>query len=259
MHTNVNPYRKKVFTLIALLVIPLAARAGVSHQAFDEILSACVHDGRVHYGTLRGLEPALDRYLATLASAKPESLETPEERKAFWINAYNACVLKNVLDAYPISRPSDVSGFFDIRRRKLMGLGLTLDDIATDKLRTFRDPRLLCALSCGALGGPAPRAHAWSSASLGLDLDAAVRELLSDPVRGASIAMDGTLMLNALFRRYAKEFGGDEGVLHFIHENAPKTISERAGASPPPKVAYLEFDWTLNAAELVGVKRLQLW
>ena len=72
-------------------------------------------------------------------------------RKAFWLNAYNALVLKTVIDHYPIrgqfsEYPTNsirqIPGAFAQRTHRVAGRDLTLDSIETTVLTELSDPRL---------------------------------------------------------------------------------------------------------------------
>ena len=74
------------------------------HRPFDEILDIYVRDGLVYYRALKSERGRFDRYLQSLADTSAETVKgwAPERQLAFWINAYNASVLRTVIDHYPI-------------------------------------------------------------------------------------------------------------------------------------------------------------
>ena len=59
-------------------------------------------------------------YLTSLEKASLGSLST-DEQLAFWINAYNALTIRNVLDNPGLKQPIDIKGFFDGRKFKVAG------------------------------------------------------------------------------------------------------------------------------------------
>src|SRR5262245_1254619 len=111
-------------TALALL-IAAAPAAGFDHAKLDELLPKVVVQGRVHSGRRRRREAELNAYLKDLAGAKADALGNTAARTAFWINAYNAAALANVLDAFPFGKAKDVPGFFDAKRRTVAGQQLT--------------------------------------------------------------------------------------------------------------------------------------
>jgi hypothetical protein len=92
------------------LPAPHAAEAAPAdppdHAAFTEVLERVVRVPWVDYAALVEERAGLDRYLASLAATDRAALDAaPQpEQLAFWINAYNACMLRLVADHYPIAR-----------------------------------------------------------------------------------------------------------------------------------------------------------
>src|SRR5216110_2033238 len=68
----------------------------------DQVLDLYVRDGLVYYRALKSDRRRLDTYVASLAADRIESAPR-NEQVAFWLNAYNAVVLKTVVDHYPIA------------------------------------------------------------------------------------------------------------------------------------------------------------
>ena len=113
--------------------------------------------------------------MASLAHASMESAPR-EEQIAFWLNAYNAIVLKTVIDQYPIARRTQrISGDRASARSRAHSTGcrtgspdgtLTLDQIEQTVLPKFHDPRLFLALGRGAIGSGRLRSEAYTAADL---------------------------------------------------------------------------------------------
>src|SRR5262245_34488374 len=91
-----------VVAAAALMAVPHAqGRAEGPRAGYDFILETYVRDGLVYYRTLRQDRARLDAFVNSFAN---ESLTTASrnDQIAFWLNAYNALVLKTVIDQYPI-------------------------------------------------------------------------------------------------------------------------------------------------------------
>jgi hypothetical protein len=156
------------------------------HAVLDRVLDTYVRGGLVYYRALRAERSALDRYVASLdVPAARVASWTPEEQQAFWLNAYNAIVLRTVIDAYPIrTRSSEypegsvrqIPGAFDATRHRVGGRSLTLDALERFMLETFGDARLSLALGRGAVGSPRLRSEAFSAARL----EAQLREVVAE-------------------------------------------------------------------------------
>ena len=125
-------------------------------------------------GRCRATAAGLSRYIArsnapavTSAYAKwPD-----DQKKAFWLNAYNALVLQTVVNNYPIQGDgADVSGeqhqadSWRVREdhARVAGKSVTLDQIENTVLAEFNDPRVYLALGRGAVGSGRLRSEAFS-------------------------------------------------------------------------------------------------
>src|SRR6476646_9562515 len=92
-----------VVTALALCSIS-SSRAQESDPkltGIDFILDTYVRDGEVYYRALKSDRARLDTYVASL-SAAPVAQQARDTQLAFWLNAYNALVLRTVIDHYPI-------------------------------------------------------------------------------------------------------------------------------------------------------------
>lgn len=82
--------------------------------------------------------------------------ETTRESRAaeltFWINAYNAHVLKAVSDAYPVKSPYDIKDLDTAKTRLVAGQTFSLKEMR-EKI-TAMDKRAFFALTDGTSGGP---------------------------------------------------------------------------------------------------------
>jgi hypothetical protein len=160
------------------------------HRPFDEILDVYVRDGLVYYLALRNERAKFDRYLQSLADVGAETLASwPRDRQlAYWINAYNAFVLRTVIDSYPIRGKSpdfpansirQIAGAFERRTFRAGGRSLTLDTIDKDKIAGFNDARAILALSRGATGGPRLKSEAFTAERLDGQLETMQGELVT--------------------------------------------------------------------------------
>src|SRR5262245_30895302 len=141
-----------------------AARRG----NFDEVLDLYVRDGLVYYRALKSDRRRLDAYVIGLGSASIASAPR-DAQVAFWLNAYNALVLRTVIDHYPTTRRSSeypaasirqVPGAFETTRHQVAGKSLSLDQIEQTVLTGFDDPRIFLALGRGAVGSGRLRSEA---------------------------------------------------------------------------------------------------
>lgn len=147
------------------------------HTPFDELLDLYVRDGFVYYNAVKSGRARLDRYVRALdgITAADYATWSRERQIAFWINAYNAFVLRTVIDNYPIRGAAgqyprgsirQISGAFERRTFRAAGRSVTLDGLEKDVLAPFGDPRVFLALGRGAMGGGRLRSEAFNGARL---------------------------------------------------------------------------------------------
>ncbi len=159
------------------------------HASLDVILDTYVREGLVYYRALRAERGRLDAYASNLdvPAAALEGWSRPEQA-AFWLNAYNAIVLRTVINAYPIKGtapqyPSNsiqhVPGAFGAKRHRIGGRLLSLEDIEKQVLPTFDDPRMFFALGRGSLGGGRLRSEAFTARRLEQQLASVAAECVT--------------------------------------------------------------------------------
>ncbi|HUQ89520.1 MAG TPA: DUF547 domain-containing protein [Vicinamibacterales bacterium] len=170
---------------------PTPADVDALHRPYDEILDLYVRDGLVYYFALKQERAKFDRYVQALGEVTPDTLKgwSPDRQLAYWINAYNAFVLRTVIDSYPIrGRSADypansirqIPGAFERRQFRAAGRMLTLDAIEKDVIGEFNDPRALLALGRGAVGSPRLKSEAYTAPRLDSQLQTMTSELVTN-------------------------------------------------------------------------------
>ncbi|MBY0493668.1 MAG: DUF547 domain-containing protein [Cyanobacteria bacterium] len=168
---------------------PTPADVDALHRPYDEILDTYVRDGLVYYNALRIERAKFDRYVTALGEVSADTLKSwpPDRQLAYWINAYNAFVLRTVIDNYPIRGKSpdypansirQIPGSFERRQFRAGGRMLTLDAIEKDVIGEFNDARALLALGRGAMGGPRLKSESYVTARLDSQLQRMATELV---------------------------------------------------------------------------------
>lgn len=256
--------------IVGLLGLAGRAQPAPGVEALDRLLDLYVRDGLVYYAALRLDRTGLDRFVRSIAAEPPGFANwPPADGKAFWLNAYNALVLRTVIDHYPIrgraaSYPANsirqIPGAFEGRTHRVAGRMLTLDAIETGVLPAFGDPRLFLALGRGAVGSGRLRSEAYAGARLEAQLAAVVEEFATDPrhVRLDRIAQEVRVSAILGWREAdltaAHADGGWNGAGRAPIERAILTLvapslfpSERAFLQANEfTLGYQPFDWRLN-------------
>lgn len=265
---------------LGALLLPVSGRATSAqtvnppdvgmHRPLDTILDTYVREGLVYYRALRSERGRLDAYVSNL-DLPAAALEgwSRDEQAAFWLNAYNALVLRTVVNAYPIrgkasQYPADsiqhVPGAFVARRHRVGGRLLSLDDIEKQVLPGFGDPRMYFALGRGAIGGGRLRSEAFTATRLDDQLSSVAAECVT---RNECFRYDpgaDRIQISPIFgwrqAEFTKAFQGDGAVFAdrspieraVLQMVLPHVLpSEARGLRRNSfTLAYSEFDWRLN-------------
>lgn len=248
------------------------------HRPFDQILDLYVRDGLVYYRALRSERGRLDRYAASLNVPSATYDKWPRQQKmAFWVNAYNAFVLRTVIDHYPIGGKSDVyppgsirliPGAFDKLRHRAAGRTVTLDEIEKTILPEFKEPRLYLALGRGAIGSGRLKSEAYASGRIVdqlnaveaefvnhrtmLKVDRAAGEITVTPIVGWREAEFAAAYAAAAPGTYASRSPIERAIVVFILPHLLPLESEFIRKNDF-RVRYHAFDWNLN--DLTGGRK----
>ena len=224
---------------------PSKARAdAVDHAPFDAILKSAVKGELIDYNQVKERHLLqLSAYLEALARTDPSTLSR-NEQLAFYINLYNATMIRAVVDRLkPNYTPAEND--YKIFKDPLVRLGgkaASLDHLEHQIIRpTFKDPRIHVALVCGARSCPPILPRAYKADDLDAVLDQNMRNFLNDKFRNPIDPAARTLKLSRLFDWYADDFGGKQGV--------PAYVSKYTGKDHRNwKVEFVDYSWDLNIA-----------
>ncbi len=227
----------------------------MDHAAFDAILRAAVKGRLVDYDAVAARRAALDGYLAAVAVADLAKAND-DERLAFYVNAYNARVLRAFL-VHGRKRVIDVKGFFDAEKEPVAKEPLTLNALEEKYVRRLdahgvsRDPRVHFVVNCASRDCPPLAAHAYTGAGIDKDLEERTRAYLTRP--GEVVVDDKAhrIVVVQIFEWYAGDFGdpahggAERAVRAFLARYVPamraKLLDERFDLD------YRPYDWSSNA------------
>lgn len=252
----------------------------LDHAPFDALLRRFVVGDRVDYAGLAKERSALDAYVRSLAGTPASELSSrgPRERMAFWLNAYNAITLQQVVANYPLTRlertaadaPASsirqIPSVWDVKHA-VAGRSLSLNDIEHAVLRKeFRDARIHFGLNCASVGCPPLRPEAFAAERLDAQLDEQARAFVADSRRNR--IEPGRVQLSRIFEWFGEDFGGEQAfdgtganpaaVLRFLVAHATGKAREVLAQATPAEVSYLDYDWQLNDAASAAVDAAKL-
>jgi hypothetical protein len=242
------------------------------HAPLDALLDLHVRDGLVYYRALQGDRARLSRYVASLnapaiAAAYPQW--SSDQKKAFWINAYNAFVLQTVIVHYPIrgqaaSFPPNsirqIPGAFERTPHMAAGKSLTLDQIETTVLAELDDPRVYLVLGRGAVGSGRLRSEAFGTKSVDRQLEQSKAQFATMPRYVKVDAQAGKVSISPIVSwraaAFIEEYADDSfdlpkrepierAVIGFLRPHlldAEETFIRKNSF----QLTYEPFDWRLN-------------
>lgn len=239
--------KRAVLALAASLVFaPLAGASGVPDPApFDAVLEKRARNGGFDYAGADGQDrKRLAAYAANLGDAPPAGM-TADEKKAFYINAYNVFAIQTLLDN-PGKKIRDIGGAFNRTKHRVGGEMLTLDDIE-NRLRDMKDSRIHFAIVCASKSCPPLAPHPYAAAGLNEALERQGRAFVNDPVRNVIDRSKTRLALSKIFHWDRKEFERDGGtLLKFVSRYAADPATASWIATYPKDPEFLEYDWSPN-------------
>lgn len=212
---------------------------GAFGQSYNTELAKYVNsEGWVDYKSWKSNDAGLRAYLQSATQIDPTRL-TDNERKAFYINIYNAVTVSVILENYPLKSITDLDKPWDVKRIELKTKGnLSLNDIENNILRKeWSDPRIHFAINCASYSCPKLWNRLFEGKILDTQLNEATNEFLKDPLRNN---LDSSKwIVSKVFDWFAVDFKSTVGVEEFImkHSSAPKPI----------KIDYLDYNWALNS------------
>ena len=243
------------------------------HEILDRVLKEHVGDtGKVDYRALRLQQHDLVAYVDSLALVSPKShgsrFSGSEDRLAYWINAYNALVLKGVVAAYPVASVMAIfteGWFFREQKFAVGGVEMTLDHLENRIIRPeFKDARIHFAINCAAASCPPLENRAFDGPTLEQRLDAATKRFsrTSSHVR---IDRDSkTVYLSKIMEWFASDFGADSSARNQNGNSNPESavafssslsVTERRGIPVDESLRRRRFCRIRLGTERPGVSR----
>lgn len=228
-------------------------------------------EGIVDYDSIRDSDEyrAYRHLTAALRGFPLDQLSGREERLAFWINIYNTIIVDGIISLGIRSSVKEMMGFFSRVKYIIGGYEFSPDDIEHGILRSNRrrpwwpfpqfgpfdrrrefsmgdiDPRIHFVLVCGS------RSCAPIKFYTPEGIDAQLERATINFVNSSEVVVipeENRLVISKIFKWYASDFGGPEGVLNFIErylvdDDKRGFIRKRHGKV---QVEYLYYDWNLN-------------
>ena len=234
------------------------------HSALGRVLGTYVDEGgRVDYAGLKAHPEDLDAYVALLGrvspASHPERFPGLPDRLAYWINAYNAFVLRGVIDAYPVKSVKDIkflSGFFNRTYFTAGGQDYTLNNIEHSILReVFGDARIHAAINCASVGCPRLPQEAFLPETLDAQLDGVMRFFIREPRNVRIDRGEEVVYLSKIFDWFEGDFTGwyerthrveEVRIVDYLRLFLAEEDRVYLESHPNVNVRHVDYDWALN-------------
>lgn len=229
------------FLLFTSLDVALVAQENAIFSNTDLFLRTYVdQNGNVDYKAIVKNPILLQKIISQIEKYDTKG-NSSAQLKAFYTNAYNILVIKQVVDQFPIVGPLAVDGFFDKMKNEVAGEDLTLNQIEKDKnLYVNRDERLHFALVCGAKGCPPLANFAFTPKNIESQLEDRTHLALNNDrfIR----VKQGQTEVSQIFSWYKDDFNKSdlEGIVGYLNKYRKNQIPFDT------KIVYYEYNWNLN-------------
>ncbi|MBC8106659.1 MAG: DUF547 domain-containing protein [Anaerolineae bacterium] len=237
--------RTLIPSIFLLAFLAASANAGPKHDGLDVILKNYTSNGHVNYvDILNKAKFDMYAYLDYLANSDV-SLLSRDEQLAYYINLYNASVIKGITERWREGY-SPAEKDHQLFKDPLVNMSgerkMSLNDLENKVIRpTFKDPRVHVALVCGAKGCPPLLSRAYQAADLNETLDANMKRFINDPDRNTIDREKKKVVLSRIFDWYADDFGGKDKVLSYISKYVD------GGSVEGYTVEFRDYDWSVNS------------
>lgn len=210
-----------------------------THRLWNDLLSIYVSkNGSVNYTEMLSKAYILDAYLDELKVLSPKDSWSEYEKKAYWINVYNAFTVKLILDNYPIKSITELHEGrpWDIKWINIGNEKYSLNNIENDIIRPqFNDPRIHFAINCAAKSCPPLANRAYTVNNVESLLDSNTRSFVNNK-RYNSLS-NRNIKVSKIFDWYKEDF---DNIAIFISSYASSTVY------PTARVEFKKYDWSLN-------------
>ncbi|MCD6174302.1 MAG: DUF547 domain-containing protein [Planctomycetes bacterium] len=257
------------------------------NEAYGRIFTPelITEEGLVKYSTLKRKRQDVITAKRELKKLNPAILMnlSKEERIAFWVNTYNFCTIKLILEnyliqpdgnykippkwymiIYPDNSIMQITGAWTKEFHEILREEYTLQEIEQDfLLKRYKDPRLCFALSNASVGGATLRNEPYQADHLDEQLDDQVKKYLNTEKGMRWDKDDNSLFLSNIFQIYKDTFL--ESDLAAIKKFRSRKDEERVWFNfitpyrseedvrhledAELRIRFIDFDWHLNEAQ----------
>ena len=234
-------------TFNMLLFVNLGIASDEFHAPFENALRGNVHNGKVDYQAIKE-NSNFHAYIESLKN-KP-SFESENQELAYWINAYNALVIKGILEGGSPSTFFSRQSFFKGDKYELAGMRINLNDLERKVIIPIGEPRIHFAINCASSSCPKLQPTVFKANVLDQQLNDATYAFINDTMRNYFDTATKTAYISKIFDWFEEDFVKHSGsVMQYIAQYVKDEKIAKDLRSGDYKIRYLKYDWNLNGTK----------
>lgn len=240
---------KTPLLIVLLLVSLLGSLAAQSTwvDQYDALLKKYVQGSGVRYEAWKSNKNDLEALQSIVSEMASFDVRTgsKDDQLAFYLNAYNANILHQILESYPVKGPGGGgllgrNKFFKSKSLVVAGQQTSFSLLENELIRPrFNEPRIHFALNCASTSCPPLADKVFRGATLDTELDRLTKAFLNGPG-----VMDSgkTVALSKIFQWYKQDFQSGD-LLSYVNQYRSSKLDSSAS------ISFQKYLWTLNTAK----------
>jgi hypothetical protein len=250
---QILPMRSSVCLCLTVVLFALVpGPAAIGHEetspkwigTYNTLLAKYVTSDGVRYAAWKDSAAdmqAIQNVVDGIANEKLSGLNK-KQQLAFYLNAYNAWILREALARYPAKSVKDLLfTFFTGQRLRVAGEPMSFNRLEKDIIGAkFNEPRIHFALNCASRSCPPLNPEAFRADKLDSQLEKLSVAFVNSS-RGVDYSANGkAAALSAIFNWYKDDFKAAGGPIAFINQRRNPPLPNDT------KITYQDYDWSLN-------------
>jgi Protein of unknown function, DUF547 len=190
-----------------------------NYACLSSLYSKYLKNDKVNYSALAVHEKGLDSCVKTISKAKKKEYQsfTLDQKRAYWINAYNIFLLKIVVENYPIkggvkyskfpaNSPMSINGAWTDFKFKSPEGKVTLSRIENNILPSLGEPLFIFGICNGTKGAAALSPDVYTAQNLEQQLDKAARRFIADKSNVSLSPTGACVLVTSYLKNHASLF-----------------------------------------------------
>lgn len=219
--------------------VVFATSKKMDHSLLEKLLKKYVRgDSLIDYDQINQ-DQIFFKYLNSLENANPFAKNwSKNEKISFWINCYNACVIKLIGQNDGVNSIKEIDNCWSQMVIEINETSYSLSDIEHGILRKFNEPRIHFALVCGAKSCPKIFSKPIYTKSFEEQIQKRTNAFLHDKSKN-ELSLD-SVRISKIFSWFKSDFTVNNSLIEFINRNSNFNLNKNAD------ISFLQYNWELN-------------